>query len=87
MSLKFGKTIRTLSLSQNYLVLIKKKSVAAALNPYQYSGHHNIRYPPGQGYNDHSFVQQQMSVNANRPNTFQGTMEKVDEEHVFTNLS
>ena len=25
MSLKFGKTIRTLSLSQNYLVLIKKK--------------------------------------------------------------
>ena len=27
MSLKFGKTIRTLSLSQNYLVLIKKKSV------------------------------------------------------------
>ena len=28
MSLKFGKTIRTLSLSQNYLVLIKKKSVA-----------------------------------------------------------
>ena len=28
MSLKFGKTIRTLSLSQNYLVLIKK-SVAS----------------------------------------------------------
>ena len=28
MSLKFDKTIRTLSLSQNYLVLIKKKVYA-----------------------------------------------------------
>ena len=29
MSLKFGKTIKTLRLSQNYLVLIKIKSVNA----------------------------------------------------------
>ena len=62
-------------------------ALTAALNPYQYSGHHNKQYHPGQGYNDYSFMQQQIPVNANRPNTFQGTMEEADEEHVFTNLS
>lgn len=62
-------------------------ALTAALSPYHYSGHHNIHCHPGQGYNDQSFMQQQMPVNANRPNTFQATIEKLDDEDVFTNLN
>ena len=62
-------------------------SLTPALNPYKYSGYHNRHYHPGQDYNDYSFMQQQMPVDANRPNTSHGAMEKADEEHAFTNLS
>ncbi len=60
------------------------------LNPYQHSSHHNQHrdkhYQQGQSYNNHSFTQQQIPMNTNRHNTFPGTIEQIDEEHVFTTV-